>query len=166
MKATAAVTQTLTCDIGDVTQAVDVTWKDKDNNDITGSTSGYTITKGAVDGSTNIQKSTLTIETSILSPLVASSPVTYKCSAKSTLYPDSEASSYKNLEVTFLSFGRVLEFCCQKTGHSIVFRDFQIAIKAIKRLYDWGIPNKNETLHHYCCFRHIVYNTDHGTSTR
>ena len=31
MKATTAVGQTLTCNIGDVKQAVDVTWKDKDD---------------------------------------------------------------------------------------------------------------------------------------
>ena len=104
MKATSAVDQTLTCNIGDVTQSVDVTWKDKDDQDITHNHGGYTINKGTVDGS-NVQLSTLTIAAATLGALDTSSPLTWKCAAKSTQYPDSEKSTYSDVVVTFLVYG-------------------------------------------------------------
>ena len=104
MKATTAVDQTLTCNIGDVTQAVDVTWKDKDDKDITHNQGGYTINKGTVDGS-NVQVSILTISAAKLGALDTSSPLTWKCAAKSTLYPHSEKSTYSDVVVTFLIYG-------------------------------------------------------------
>ena len=107
MHATTAVTQTLTCNIGDVTQAVEVTWQESDGEDITGSESGYTITRGTVDGS-NVQVSTLTIRSATLHTLDTSSPLTWRCAARSTLYPDSEISSYSNVVVIFLTFGEFL----------------------------------------------------------
>ena len=106
MKATTAVDQTLTCNIGDVTQAVNVTWKDKDGADITHNQGGYTINKGTVNGS-NVQVSTLTIAAATLGALDTSSPLTWKCAAKSTLYPDSEKSTYSDVVVTFLTLGNV-----------------------------------------------------------
>ena len=106
MKATTAVDQTLTCNIGDVTQAFDVTWKDKDGVDITHNQGGCTINKGTVDGS-NVQVSTLTIAAVTLGALDTSSPLTWKCAAKSTLYPDSEKSTYSGVVVTFLQFGKL-----------------------------------------------------------
>ena len=85
MKATTAVAQTLTCNIGDVTQAVDVSWKDSAGGAITADTSGYTITEGLVDGATKIQKSTLTISATVLKGLdPAAQPanqLTWKCAA-------------------------------------------------------------------------------------
>ena len=104
MGATTAVDQTLTCNIGDVTQAVDVTWKDNDGEDITDGVGGYSITKGTVDGS-NVQTSTLNIAAATLGTLDTSSPLTWKCAARSTLYPDSEKSTDSNVIVTFLTFG-------------------------------------------------------------
>ena len=104
MKATTAVDQTLTCNIGDVTQAVDVTWKDQDGGDITHNQGGYTINKGTVNGS-NVQVSTLTIAAATLGALDTSSPLTWKCAARSKLYPDSEKSTDFNVIVTFLTFG-------------------------------------------------------------
>ena len=108
MKATTAVDQTLTCNIGDVTQAVDVTWKNNDGEDITDGVGGYTITKGTVDGS-NVQTSTLKITATTLDTLDTSSPLTWKCAARSTLYPDSEKSTYSDVVVTFLHFGKLIE---------------------------------------------------------
>ena len=108
MDATTAVAQTLTCNIGGVTQAVDVTWMNNAGVEITNGEGGYTITKGTV-GSNNIQASTLTIAAATLTALDTSSPLTWKCAAKSTLYPDSEKSIYSDVVVTFLNFGTFLE---------------------------------------------------------
>ena len=90
-----------------MTQAVDVTWKDNDVKDITHNQGGYTINKGTVDGS-NVQVSTLTIAAATLGALDTSSPLTWKCAAKSTLYPDSEKSIYSGVVVTFLQFGKLI----------------------------------------------------------
>ena len=106
MKATTAVAQTLTCKIGDVTEAVDVTWKDKDDNLIKHGQEGYVVTNGTVDES-DVQVSTLTIEPSILSNVNNTLPVTWKCSAKSTLFPDSSTSPDQNVVVTFLALGKI-----------------------------------------------------------
>ena len=108
MKATTAVDQTLTCNIRDVTQAVDVTWKDKDGVDITHNQGGYTINKGTVNGS-NVQVSTLTIAATKLGALDTSSPLTWKCAAKSTLYPNSGKFTYSDVVVTFLKLGKPIE---------------------------------------------------------
>ena len=107
MNATTAVDQTLTCNIGDVTQAVDVIWKNNDGEDITDGVGGYTITKGTVDGS-NVQTSTLKITAATLDTLDTSSPLTWKCAARSTLYLDSEKSTDFNVIVTFLTFGKLV----------------------------------------------------------
>jgi hypothetical protein len=104
VKATKVVTQTLTCDIGDVTKDVTVTWKDKDNNPITNGAGGYAIEQGSVHS--NVQKSTLKIESGTLS--ILSTPVTYKCAAQSKQYPDSEISGDKDIVVNFLTLGKLL----------------------------------------------------------
>ena len=106
VKATKVVAQTLTCNIGDVTKDVTVTWKDKDNNPITNGAGGYAIEQGSVQS--NIQKSTLKMEPGTLSSL--STPVTYKCAAQSKQYPDSEISGDKDIVVNFLTFGKLLHF--------------------------------------------------------
>ena len=105
MDATDDVAQTLTCNIGDLTQDVEVSWKDPSDVDITASSSGYTITQGSV--SSNIQKSTLTIDSATLkSALTAgTSPLTWKCAAKSKQYTDSEQSGFQDVVVTFLTYG-------------------------------------------------------------
>ena len=101
MHATDAVAQTLTCNIGMVTQAVTVSWKDTTGGDISDS-GDYTITQGTVDSGTNIQKSTLTISSTKLQSLTTTSPLTWKCAAKSAQYPDSEQSAFQNVVVTFV----------------------------------------------------------------
>ena len=109
MDATTSVHQTLTCNIGDVTQPVDVTWKDNAGVDITDGQGGYTITKGTVDNHNN-QASTLTIASDILRRLQIGLSLTWTCAAKSTLYPDSEKSTDSNVVVTFLTYGKFLEW--------------------------------------------------------
>ena len=108
LNAITAVDPTLTCYIGDVTHPVDVTWKNNNGEDITDGVGGYTITKGTVDGS-NVQTSTLKIAAATLDTLDTSSPLTWKCAARSTLYPDSEKSTDFNVIVTFLTFGAFVE---------------------------------------------------------
>ena len=105
MDATDDVAQTLTCNIGDLTQDVEVSWKDPSDAAITASTTGYTITQGSV--SSNIQKSTLTIDSATLESAVAAgtSPLTWKCAAKSKQYTDSEQSGFQGVVVTFLTYG-------------------------------------------------------------
>ena len=102
MDATDDVAQTLTCNIGMVTQAVTVSWKDTTGGDITNG-GDYTITQGTVNS--NIQKSTLTISSSKLQSLTTTSPLTWKCAAKSAQYTESEQSAFQNVVVTFLTFG-------------------------------------------------------------
>ena len=108
MDATDDIAQTLTCDIGDLTQAVAVSWKDPSDVDITDGSGGYTVTQGTVNG--GIQKSTLAITSATLKTALSagSSPLTWKCAAKSTEYSDSLQSAFEDVVVTFLTFG---EFC-------------------------------------------------------
>ena len=110
MDATDDIAQTLTCNIGMVTQAVEVSWKNPADVDITDGSGGYTVTQGTVDGGTGIQKSTLAITSATLKTALSagSSPLTWKCAAKSTEYSDSLQSAFEDVVVTFLTFG---EFC-------------------------------------------------------
>jgi hypothetical protein len=101
VKATKAVAQTLTCNIGDLTKDVTVTWKIKDGNPIASGAGGYTIVQGSVKS--NTQESTLKIEPDTLKNLGTS--VTYKCAAQSKEYPDSEISDFEDIVVDFLTFG-------------------------------------------------------------
>jgi hypothetical protein len=96
----------LTCNIGDVTKDVTVTWKDKDGKLIASGAGGYVIEQGSVQS--NVQKSTLKIEPGTLSGL--STSITYKCAAQSKQYPDSEISGDKDIVVNFLTFGKFLHF--------------------------------------------------------
>ena len=106
MDATTAVAQTLTCDIGDVTQAVDVSWKKSDGSDVVNGQDGYTVNMESVVGT--VQKSTLVIDANTLKALTdTSTPLTWKCAAKSTQYPDdSEKSSDQDVVVTFHDYGK------------------------------------------------------------
>lgn len=104
MDATDDIAQTLTCNIGEVTQAVTVSWKDPSGGDITDGVGGYTVTQGSVVS--NVQKSTLTITSETLKAglTAGSSPLTWKCAAKSTEYSDSEQSVFQDVVVTFLTY--------------------------------------------------------------
>jgi hypothetical protein len=108
MDATTLVDQTLTCNIGDVTKPVDVSWKNNNGGEVTTGQDGYTVTKGAVVGGS--QASTLKIEAATLGAISdASTPLTWKCAAKSTLYPDSEISTYQDVVVTFRNYSKFLK---------------------------------------------------------
>ena len=108
MDATILVDQTLTCNIGSLTKAVDVSWKNNAGGEVKNGEGGYTVTQGTVDEKNN-QKSTLTIAAATLGALSdTSKPLTWKCAAKSTLYPDSEMSAYSDVVVTFLKYGQFL----------------------------------------------------------
>ena len=96
-------TLNLSCNIGDVTKAVVVSWKDPFDQDITDGVGGYTVTQGSV--SSNVQESTLTITPSTLKSLDTSSPLTWKCAARSSQYSNSEQSEFQNVVVTILIFG-------------------------------------------------------------
>ena len=102
--------QTLTCDIGDVAADVAVSWKDHAGVAITSGTGGYTIAQGTADSAGDgIQKSTLTIDVATLTSVAgAANPATYKCAAVSAVYPDSATSTFKDIVVNFLTFGKFL----------------------------------------------------------
>ena len=106
MDATDDIAQTLTCNIGEVTQAVTVSWKNPSGGDVTDNAGGYTVTQGSVDGETNVQKSTLTITSATLKSLDTTSPLTWKCAAKSTEYTDSEQSVFQDVVVSFLTYSK------------------------------------------------------------
>ena len=105
MKSTYHVAQTLTCNIGDVDNAVEVSWQDKDNKLLTNGQGGYSISQGSVSKDKH-QISTLTITADTLKDLDRES--TWKCAARSTEYPDSEQSPFQDLEVIFLTLGKSL----------------------------------------------------------
>ena len=108
MDATTLVDQTLTCNIGDLTQAVDVSWKKNDGGDVTTGQDGYTVTQGTVVGGT--QESTLKIQAATLGAITdTSTPLTWKCAAKSKEHPDSEISAYQDVVVTFHDYGKFLK---------------------------------------------------------
>ena len=111
MSATDMVDQTLVCNIGDVTTVVAVSWTSGDNTPITNG-NGYTITPGTVVD--NIQKSSLTITAATLQDLTTTSPVIWKCAAKSLQYSDSEQSEFKDLTVTFLTLGLFFRSVCME----------------------------------------------------
>ena len=114
MKATDSVDQTLVCDIGDLTEAVTVSWT-QGGVPIVDNVGGYTITQGTVDSDTNVQASSLTIAAGTLKALdTTSGSVIWKCAAKSGQFPVSEQSEFKDLTVTFLTFGLFLESVCMK----------------------------------------------------
>ena len=102
MDATDDIAQTLTCNIGEVTKAVVVSWKDPSDDEITDGVGGYTVTQGSV--LSNAQESTLTITPTTLKSLDSSSPLTWKCAARSARYSDSEQSAFQDVVVTFLTF--------------------------------------------------------------
>ena len=110
MDATDDIAQTLTCNIGEVTQAVTVSWKNPPGGDITDSVGGYTVTQGSV--LSNVQKSTLTITSDTLKSLDTTSPLTWTCAAKSTEYSESEQSSFQDVVVTFLTYSKLWFYIC------------------------------------------------------
>ena len=99
----------MTCTIGGLTAngtAATVVWKDPDDKTVSDD-DDYDIDNGTPDGS-GTQSAELTIKTAKLtSDFVDQSTFTYKCSVKSTLYPDSPISSDVNVEANVLKLGTV-----------------------------------------------------------
>ena len=97
----------MTCTIGGLTAsgtAATVVWKDPLDKTVS-EDEDYDIYNGTPDSS-GTQSAELTIKKAKLtSDFVDQSTFTYKCSVKSTLYPDSPISSDVNVEVTVLKFG-------------------------------------------------------------
>ena len=103
--ATTAIDQTLSCKIQNLTEPVQVTWRNLDDSEITGSSEGYAINQGTVDEN-GIQISTLTISAAKLSQLNTSSPLTWECVVQPSLNPNLKYSvSLTKVVVTFLDFG-------------------------------------------------------------
>ena len=97
--------RSLTCKISGVTDPVEVIWRDMDWNDITDDEGGYTISQGSVND--RIQEATLTIsQDTLLNATDYGDYLIYHCAAKSTRYPESPPSSFKQVEAQiFISFG-------------------------------------------------------------
>ena len=86
---------TLTCKIGglDSRYPVTVTWKDPDNREILDNdTTNYVLYPGWVDGYGN-QEAVLNIKHAKLSSFSGKKSFTYRCSARSSHYSNSAASS-------------------------------------------------------------------------
>ena len=81
-----------------------VIWKDPEGNTVFDNEE-YHITLGTVD-SGGSQLAELTISSLKLKALAPSSPVTYKCSAQSALFPESPVSPDIDHVLTLLRFGR------------------------------------------------------------
>ena len=105
----------MTCTIRGLTAsgtAASVVWKDPDDNTVSDD-EDYDIDNGTPDG-IGTQSAELTIMTNKLtSDFVDQSSFTYKCSVKSTLYPDSPISSDVNVEANVLKLGNIVSesFC-------------------------------------------------------
>ena len=105
---TTAVDQTLTCRISELDASgspVIVTWTDPDGIAVQESdTTNYGLVQGTVN-SDGIQSALLTIKTPKLVEFAEVGSFTYKCSVKSSLYPDSPSSAEQNLRVYVLKLG-------------------------------------------------------------
>ena len=99
---------TLTCRISGVTTPVEVTWRERYYENwynITNGENGFAVFQGSVNEN-QVQEATLTITPTTLSDMMYSSNVNEKllgCAAKSTLYPESPQSKFRELQVTFLT---------------------------------------------------------------
>ena len=110
---TTAVDQTLTCHISELDASgspVTVTWTDPDGIVVQESdTTNYGLDQGIVN-SDGIQLALLTIKTPKLVEFAEVGSFTYKCSAKSSLYPDSPTSAEQNLRAYVLKLGFLICF--------------------------------------------------------
>ena len=99
----------MTCTIGGLTAtgaAATVVWKDPDDKTIADDTD-YDISNGTPDGS-GIQSAELTIGAAKLATAFGSkSSLTYMCSVKSALYPDSPTSSDVDVVANVVKLGNI-----------------------------------------------------------
>ena len=110
---TIAVDQTLTCRISELDASgspVTVTWTDPDGIVVQESdTVNYGLDQGTVN-SDGIQSAFLTIKIPKLAEFAEVESFTYKCSVKSSLYPDSPSSGEQTLVATVLKLGLLTYF--------------------------------------------------------
>ena len=98
----------MTCKIEglDSGHPVTVAWKDPDNAAVSDTdTTNYGLSQGTVDGSGN-QEAVLTIKTAKLSSFKDKASFTYKCSAKSSQYPESPESSEVEVVANVVTLGK------------------------------------------------------------
>ena len=105
-----AIDQTLTCTVSDLVEgqgAVDVFWRESAEGAVLGDADSdmYSIDEGTVT-SDGTQVSILTIKVAKLETIDESS-VTYKCSARSTQYPDSAESEQIDVVGNILTYGTI-----------------------------------------------------------
>ena len=105
---TTAVDQTLKCRISELDASgspVIVTWTDADGLVVKESdTTNYGLDQGTVN-SDGIQLALLTIKTPKLAEFAEVGSFTYRCSVKSSIYPDSPSSVEQNLRAYVLKLG-------------------------------------------------------------
>ena len=110
---TIAVDQTLTCRISELDASgspVIVTWTHPDGTVIQESdTANYGLDQGTVN-SDGIQLALLTIKTPKLVKFAEVGSFTYKCSVKSSTYPDSPSSAEQNLRAYVLKLGLMIYY--------------------------------------------------------
>ena len=103
---TTAIDQTLTCTIEGLSPsatATTVIWRDPEGNTVVDN-EGYDLTQGTVD-SHGSQIAVLTVKAAALASFIGKSSLTYKCSVRSGLFPDSPSSSYLDVVATILTLG-------------------------------------------------------------
>ena len=98
-----ATTQSITCSLSGLSASADIVWIDPQNANIPISGADYSVNTGSV--SSGNQESVLVIQPSILQSMVGNT--TYKCQAKSTLYPDNSPNVIKEVVLTTLIFGKL-----------------------------------------------------------
>lgn len=100
------VDQTLTCEIGELTKPVRVTWWNYIDYDITEDTHGFTLNQGTVDKN-GIQTATMTVTAEQLEIYVANwgTFTVWACQVQSTLFPESNIERAE-FEVQFPNFGK------------------------------------------------------------
>ena len=99
--------ESLTCVVGDLEQAVRITWEDYNNVTITDDMEGYTInhTTSSIEAE-NVQTSTLTITAAKLETIVRYEGLAtnWACKVQSVRFPQSTIAR-KNLKLEYLIIG-------------------------------------------------------------
>ena len=104
-----AIDQTLTCTVSglvDGQDAVNVFWRESAGGDALEDGDMYAINEGTVNPE-GTQESILTIKVAKLETITDESSLTYKCSARSTQYPDSAESEQIDVVGNILTFGTI-----------------------------------------------------------
>ena len=103
---TKSIDQTFTCEIGELTKPVLVTWWNYIHNYITDDTDGYTVNQGTVDKN-GVQTATMKVTAEQLESVVDrwGTFTVWACEVQSTLFPESNIE-WAEFEVQFPNFGK------------------------------------------------------------